>query len=72
MWIWWFPKVEHEPSVERLEVYLKVHHTVYYKEGEHENANELGKGKSTKLILHFSANQNYKSAKNLPYVDFPK
>ncbi len=54
-----FLMVEHEPSVERLEFHLEVHHIVYYKEGEHENAKTVGKKKSTKLIAYFFANQQY-------------
>ena len=45
-----FPIVEQEFSVERLEVHLESHHTVFYKECEHEYANTLRKEKSTKLI----------------------
>ena len=57
-----FPMVEHEPSVERLEVHLEGHHVVQYKEGEHENAKIVGKEKSTKLIAYFTANQQYPNA----------
>ena len=63
---------EHESSVDRLEVHLEDHHNVYYKEGENENAKTLGKEKSTKLIAYIAANQKYKHAKPILYVDFPK
>ena len=46
-----FPILEHEPSVERLEVHLEGHHTVYYKEGEHESAKKSEK-KSLRSLLH--------------------
>ena len=48
--------VENEPFVERIESHLEGHHTVYYKEGEHENEKAFGKEKSAKLIAYFSAN----------------
>ena len=66
-----FPVVEHGLSVERLEFHLNFHHTVYYKEGEHENAKTLGKEKPTKLVAYFAANHKYKNAKCILYVDFP-
>ena len=43
--------VEHEPSVERLEFHYEGHHTVYYKEFEHENAKNWGK-KNLRSLLH--------------------
>ena len=58
-----FPIVEHESSVEQLEIHLKSDRTVYYKEGEHENAKTLGKEKSTRLTAYFAANQKFKNAK---------
>ena len=67
-----FSMVEHETSFERLEVYLEGHHVVNYKEGEHENAKIVGKEKSTKLIVYFTANQKYPNACHIHYVDFPK
>ena len=67
-----FPMVGHETSVERLEVHLKGHHTVFCKEGEHENARTLGREKSTKLIASFAANHKFKNAKSILYVEYPK
>ena len=67
-----FPMVELEPSVERLEIHLEGHHSVYYKECEHENANGLRKEQSTKLTAYFSANQKYKKTKRILCAAFPK
>ena len=68
----YFPMVEHEPSLERLEVYLEGRYIVYYKKGEHENAKIVEKEKSTKLIAYFTANQQYPNVCHIHYVDFPK
>ena len=46
-----FLMVEHEPSIERLEVHLEDHHIVYYKEGEHENAKPWVK-RNRRNLLH--------------------
>ena len=45
--------MEDEPTVERLEVHLEGNHIVYYKEGEHENEETVGKETSMKLLAYF-------------------
>ena len=67
-----YPMVEHEPSVERLEVHLEGHHVVYFEEGDHENAKNTGKEKTTKLLGYFDANRQYSNARHIRYVNFPK
>ena len=64
--------MEHEPTVERIEVRLEGHHVVYYKEVVHENAKTMGKEKSTKILAYFSANQQYQNAIHMFYLDFLK
>ena len=64
--------MEHEPTVERLEVHLEGHHIVHYEEGEYENAKTMGKERSTKLLAYFSAIQQYQNARHIFTVDFPK
>ena len=54
--------VEHEPSVERLEVHIAGRYVVYYKEKEDGNAKIVAKEKSTKLIAYFATNQQYPNA----------
>ena len=45
-----FPIVEHRPTLQSVEVHFEGRHIVYFKEGQHENAADKGKEKSTKLL----------------------
>ena len=67
-----FPMVEHQPTVERLEVHLEGRHTVYFGEGEHQKAKETGKDKLIKLMAWFHANEQFPSTRHISYADFPK
>ncbi len=64
--------VEQEPTIERLEIHLEGHHSVYFKEGEYDKAKMMGKEKTTKLLGYFNANREYGNALDIRYVDFPK
>ena len=67
-----FPMVEHHPSVERLEVHLEGKQTVYFEKGNESAAAMKSKTKSTKLIAWFEANQKFKNANHIRYIEFPK
>lgn len=67
-----FPIVEHNPTVERLEVHLEGRHTVYFEQGLEKTAAERGSEKATKLMAWFAANEQYANAKHIRYIDYPK
>ncbi len=54
-----FPMVGHQPPVERLEVHLEGHHTIYFESGSEHQAVLKGEENPTKLMGWFKANTNF-------------
>ncbi len=66
-----FPMVEHHPPVERLEVHLEDHHTIYFEAGNEHQAALKGEEKPKKLMGWFKANTNFPSPRHIRYTNFP-
>ena len=66
-----FPMVEHQSPVERLEVHLEGHHTIYFESGNEQQAALKREEKPTKLTRWFKAYTNFPSARHIRYANFP-
>ena len=67
-----FEIVQNNPHVERLEVHLQDHHTVYFAEGEEKNAVEQGGSLRTKLTAWFLSNIKFPNSNHIRYIDYPR
>ena len=67
-----FPTVEHQPTVERLEVHLEWRCTVCFGQGEHQKAKETGKDKPTKLKAWFYAKKQFPKCSTYIKYQFPE
>ncbi|CDF37673.1 unnamed protein product [Chondrus crispus] len=66
-----FDIVDRNPPVVKLAVHLPNHHTVYFEEGQEQEA-ALRPATGTKLTEWFKANEKYPSARHIRYHKFPR
>ena len=67
-----FEIVENNPHVERLEVHLSNHHTLFFRDGEEKNAVERGENHITKLTAWFKGTSVLPNSNHIRYIDYPR